>query len=150
MEKGWQQAQSNPRTRPGWIYSRGASKDSCSSMYKVYINVTHMKRKDRDVVCCLCNLLFMFDFIHCPCLTIYFFYDWYFVSMPDCLFFCRLKINHDSHEFILEFGTVANNYYRKCINIYIPARTLLTHLAACGIVSVGSPLREDRGMYAHK
>jgi hypothetical protein len=28
--------------------------------------------------------------------------DWF-------LFFCRLKINHDSHEFILEFGTVANN-----------------------------------------
>jgi hypothetical protein len=25
-----------------------------------------------------------------------------------CLFFCRLKINHDSYEFILEFGTVAN------------------------------------------
>jgi hypothetical protein len=24
-------------------------------------------------------------------------------------FLCRLKINHDSHEFILEFGTVANN-----------------------------------------
>ncbi len=22
--------------------------------------------------------------------------------------FCRLKINHDSHEFILEFGTVTN------------------------------------------
>ncbi len=26
----------------------------------------------------------------------------------DCLFFRRLKIYHDSHEFILEFGTVAN------------------------------------------
>jgi hypothetical protein len=24
-------------------------------------------------------------------------------------FFCSLKINHDSHEFILEFDTVANN-----------------------------------------
>jgi hypothetical protein len=24
--------------------------------------------------------------------------------------FCRLKINHDSHGFILESGTVANNY----------------------------------------
>jgi hypothetical protein len=31
-------------------------------------------------------------------------------SLSDCLFFCRLKINHDSHEFILEFGTVANRY----------------------------------------
>jgi hypothetical protein len=26
------------------------------------------------------------------------------------IFLCRLKITHDSHEFILEFGTVANNY----------------------------------------
>ncbi len=25
--------------------------------------------------------------------------------------FRRLKINHDSHEFILESGTVTNNYY---------------------------------------
>jgi hypothetical protein len=27
-----------------------------------------------------------------------------------CLFFHRLKINHESHEFILDFGTVANSY----------------------------------------
>jgi hypothetical protein len=27
-----------------------------------------------------------------------------------CLFFRRLKTNHESHEFILESGTVANNY----------------------------------------
>ncbi len=26
------------------------------------------------------------------------------------LFFCRLKINHESHEFILDPGTVANIY----------------------------------------
>jgi hypothetical protein len=30
--------------------------------------------------------------------------------MPDCLFFCRLKINHDSLEFIFEFSTIANTY----------------------------------------
>jgi hypothetical protein len=29
----------------------------------------------------------------------------------DCLFFCRLKINHDSHEFILEVGTITNKTY---------------------------------------
>jgi hypothetical protein len=27
-----------------------------------------------------------------------------------CLFFCRLKINHESHEFILDSGTVVNKY----------------------------------------
>ncbi len=30
-----------------------------------------------------------------------------------CLFSRRLKINHDSHEFILESGTVANSNYLK-------------------------------------
>jgi hypothetical protein len=32
-----------------------------------------------------------------------------FFSIDFCLFFCRLKINHDSHEFIPEFGTVENS-----------------------------------------
>jgi hypothetical protein len=30
------------------------------------------------------------------------------LNIDWCLFFRRLKINHDSHEFILESGTVAN------------------------------------------
>ncbi len=34
-----------------------------------------------------------------------------------CLFFCRLKINHDYHEFILEFGTVANIYHEDSLRI---------------------------------
>jgi hypothetical protein len=29
-----ERAQSNSRTRPGWTYSRGAARDSCSSRYK--------------------------------------------------------------------------------------------------------------------
>jgi hypothetical protein len=41
--------------------------------------------------------------IHSSCLIVY--------------FLCILKINHDSHEFILEFGTVANKYkYVKIAN----------------------------------
>ncbi len=28
--------------------------------------------------------------------------------VPDCLFFCRLKTSHDSHELILEFSTAVN------------------------------------------
>jgi hypothetical protein len=35
--------------------------------------------------------------------------------MSHCLFFCRLKINHDSDDFILEFGTVAN----KDLSVFI-------------------------------
>jgi hypothetical protein len=30
------------------------------------------------------------------------------ILLTDCLFFRRLKIKHDSHEFVLDFGTVAN------------------------------------------
>jgi hypothetical protein len=47
------------------------------------------------LICC-------FDY-SCPNIQILSITDWY-------LFFCWLKINHDSHEFILEFGTVANIY----------------------------------------
>ncbi len=35
----WPMVQSNPRTRPGWTYSRGAARDSRSSMYKMYIEI---------------------------------------------------------------------------------------------------------------
>jgi hypothetical protein len=38
--------------------------------------------------------------------------------VPDVYFLCRLKINHDSHEFILEFGTVANNVHVH-VNIHV-------------------------------
>jgi hypothetical protein len=31
------------------------------------------------------------------------------IAILTDVYFCRLKLNHDSHEFILEFGTVANN-----------------------------------------
>jgi hypothetical protein len=75
MEESWQEAQSNTRTRPGWTYLGGASRDSHSSMYKVYKNVIHMKRKDWDVVSYLFNSLFMLDFTQCSCLTIYFSYN---------------------------------------------------------------------------
>jgi hypothetical protein len=31
------------------------------------------------------------------------------IHFTDCCLFSQVKINHDSHEFILESGTVANN-----------------------------------------
>ncbi len=36
MEGSWQETQTNPRTRPRWMYLRIASRSSCSSMYKLY------------------------------------------------------------------------------------------------------------------
>ncbi len=37
IEASWERAQCNPNTRSGWMYSRGAARDSRSSMYKMYI-----------------------------------------------------------------------------------------------------------------
>ncbi len=92
----WQRAQSNPRTRPGWTYCRGAARDSRSSMYKLHIDNDvcdsfGKKRKKIKILCiaCMTHLLFL--------------YDWF------VYFLRRLKINYDSHEVILEFGTVANS-----------------------------------------
>jgi hypothetical protein len=106
MEGSWQEAQSNPRTGPGLTYSQGASRDSRSSMYKVYTDVIHMKRKDWDVMNHLYNSLLILDY-----LSLYSLYDSSFVLdylfslEPDNLFphlivyfLCRLKINHDSGE----------------------------------------------------
>jgi hypothetical protein len=36
---GWQRAQLNLRRRPGWTHSRGATRDSRSSMYKMNIEI---------------------------------------------------------------------------------------------------------------
>ncbi len=58
IEESWQEAQSNSRTRPGWTYSRGAPRNSRSRLYKVYINVIHMKRKS-----CLIHLLLVFNYL---------------------------------------------------------------------------------------
>ncbi len=78
MEGSWQEAQSNPRTRPRWTYSRGASRSSHSSMYEVYIVVIRVRRKDWNVtsllynssvmldysyLCSLYNSLFLFDYL---------------------------------------------------------------------------------------
>jgi hypothetical protein len=39
-----------------------------------------------------------------------------FCNTDWCLFFCRLKINRDSHEFILESGTVANSTFKGSVH----------------------------------
>jgi hypothetical protein len=99
----WQRAQSNPRMRPGWTYSQGAARDSHSSMYKMYIDydvVIHLEKKKKKIkvlcIACMTNCLLLCDWFVC--------------------FLCRLKINHDSHEFVLEFGTVANSkeHFNSC------------------------------------
>ncbi len=73
---------------------------SHSSMYKVYDNVINAKKKGK-LRCCK---LLMLDYVV---------RDYSLSTLPDfslliVYFSCRLKISHDSHEFILEFGTVMN------------------------------------------
>jgi hypothetical protein len=36
-----------------------------------------------------------------------------------CLFFRRLKINHDTNVFILESGTIANSYFKQLVTDFI-------------------------------
>jgi hypothetical protein len=66
--------------------------------------------------------------------------------MPDCLFSCRLKINQDSHEFILEFGTVANtkditgSHYTHSLRLQTWANTKETALLSSQVDSgTGAP-----------
>ncbi len=63
----------------------------CSSMYS---NVMHLS-----------SCVFTYS-----CIVLLFLYLGKLIRNTDwCLFFRRLKINHDVHEFILDSGTVANN-----------------------------------------
>jgi hypothetical protein len=65
--------------------------DSCSSMYSnYYITCSHVLS---------CALVIYLQFLTCRETD-----SWYWLVF----IFRRLKINHDSHEFILESGTVAN------------------------------------------
>jgi hypothetical protein len=83
------------QSRLRWTYSGGAAEDSRSSMYG-------------------CDTVHLW----------YCFWDCWMRKMWRIwmgarltYFFCRLKINLDSHEFILEIGTIANNtYHAKSIN----------------------------------
>jgi hypothetical protein len=66
MEVSRQRAQFNTKTRPEWTYLRGAARDSCSSMYKVYIELmlqSYEKEKDWDVVSYLHNSLLLLDYL---------------------------------------------------------------------------------------
>jgi hypothetical protein len=118
MEGSWQEAQSNPRTRPRWTYSRGASRSSHSSMYEVYIVVIRVRRKDWNVTSLLFNSSIMLDYSYlCSLYNSLFLFDYLSSLEPVIhshawlLLLCRLKINHDSHELILKFGTVANSLF---------------------------------------
>jgi hypothetical protein len=67
IEESGQRAQSNPRARPEWTYSRGAAKSSRSSMNKMYIDMKSLFTGKKRMGCheLLCDSLLTF----CCCLS---------------------------------------------------------------------------------
>jgi hypothetical protein len=66
--------------------------DCCSSMYSNNYSLS--------------SRIFMYS-----CIMLLFLHFGNLIRNIDwCLFFRRLKINHDTHEFILKSGTIANSY----------------------------------------
>jgi hypothetical protein len=73
-EESWQEAQSNLRTRPEWTYSWGASRDSRSNMYIVYMVILLQSMGMLWVVYlifCSCLIIVVVAYIiHCLCIMI--------------------------------------------------------------------------------
>jgi hypothetical protein len=99
--EGWHEVQSDPRTRPWQTYLRGAPRRQPLKYVWSIWDVTDAKRRKGNW-----SVMRHLHYI-CPCL-IFDLLSVFCIVPIDCLFFRRLKINHDSHVFILEFGTVAN------------------------------------------
>jgi hypothetical protein len=93
-ERGQKETQSKPGSRPWRTYSRGASK---KWLFK-YLQV---------IIMCFC----LYDTVCLPSVPYNFLYPGSWFTLLIAVYFLRLKINHDSHEFILESGTVANTTY---------------------------------------
>ncbi len=76
--------------------------------------------------CLICSLL-VFDY-----LSDYLFLLQWSSSYAWLFIFCRLKINHDSHEFILEFGTITNKGLQVALSI-----AQYGHHVTCQLLNIG-------------
>jgi hypothetical protein len=94
-----QEAQSNPGSRPGRTYLRGAPRRWLFKYVQSYDCIIACMKKLPwvPVICHLCFIMII------PYLRVK-------LQCWLMFIFCRLKINNDYHEFILEFGTVTNSY----------------------------------------
>ncbi len=99
VEESQQEVQSNPGMRPWRMYSQGASGRWAFKYVQSYDYAILPEENCHELpaICYPCFIM-----IFCVHTSRFYNTDW-------CLFFCRLKINYDSHKFILEFSTVANN-----------------------------------------
>ncbi len=98
MEESQQEVQSNPGWRPWRTYSRGASRRWPFKYVQSYDCIIMPIEEN-------CHELFVAYYL---CLIIVIHVRRLDLQYWSMFIFRRLKINHDSHEFILEFGTVAN------------------------------------------
>jgi hypothetical protein len=114
----WGQSRSQymPRKGPCRTYSRGALRRPkpkyvqysihvhyCKETPQPFFKHTRWKTNIQDIHCSICTCILS------PAITVYF-------SCTSCVciitgvYFRRLKINHESHEFTLDHGTVVNNF----------------------------------------
>jgi hypothetical protein len=97
------------RERPEWgsVYARNeAMKDVFARCFKkTAVQVC-------TVIICSCHLVMSCN----SCIMLLFLHSGKLIhnTVLICVYFCRLKINHDSPEFILESGAVENTNSHQC------------------------------------
>jgi hypothetical protein len=99
MGGSWQEAQSNPRMGPEWTYSRGASRGSRSSMYKVYIGIMIQLIWKEKI-----EMLWITHILHCLCLIIYLLYSLYNSFFTLIIYFLYSLYNSFSSLIIFSAG----------------------------------------------
>ncbi len=100
-EASQQEVQSNYGSRPWRTYLRGASSRYPFKYVPSYDCIVMRIEENCHESPIVHYLVWLYVIIHVHRL------DTQYWSM---FIFSRLKINHDSHEFILEFSTIANSY----------------------------------------
>ncbi len=88
------EAQSKPGSRPWRMYLQGALRRWLFKYVQVII---------------MCSCLYNYHVFSLYALQLFISRSWF--TLLIAVYFHRLKINHESHEFILESGTITNNTY---------------------------------------
>ncbi len=101
IRMGTELSQYMPRRGPWRMYSRVASR---RPMFKYVHWLVHI---NCSVIALFMLLLHTYLLVTNNCRPLLCTSLWLYYNR--CLFFRRLKINYDTHEFILDSGTVANN-----------------------------------------
>jgi hypothetical protein len=137
--RGQSRVQYTLRTRPWRTYSRGATR---RPMFKyvhwlvyIYCPVTANIRAIATYVTFLGSAIIVPLHVHdCGC------------NNNRCLFFRRLKINHDTHEFILDSGTIANSSVHNFLLIFKIVLVIVLDHGSVNFLDLG-PCFSDRNIH---